>query len=77
MFNSRKTESELEELVSIHEKGGGFGDPDAIAEHGRKIDFLKHKQIQEIRKSNNRMAVFNIVIAIINVAILIFQVFYK
>ena len=76
MFNSQKIESELAELVSIHENGGGFGDPDAKAEHERKIDLLKHKQIQEVSKSNNRIAAFNIVIAIVNVAIFIYQVFY-
>ena len=76
MFQSRRIEKELEELVSIHEDGGGFGDPDAKAEHKRKIELLKHKQIQEVSKSNNRIALFNIVIAVINVAILVYQVFY-
>ena len=76
MFKSKEIENELEELVSFHESGGGFGDPDAKAEHERKIDFLKHKQIQEVSKSNNRIASFNIVIAVINVAILIYQIFY-
>jgi|GEM_PF-924830 hypothetical protein len=76
MFKSKEIENELEELVSFHESGGGFGDPDAKAEHERKIDLLKHKQIQEVSKSNNRIASFNIVIAVINVAILIYQIFY-
>lgn len=76
MFKSDAIEKELETLVSIHESGGGFGDPDAIAEHERKIDLLKHKQIQAINKSNNRIAIFNIVIAIVNVAILVYQGFY-
>jgi hypothetical protein len=76
LFTSSAIEKELEQLTSIHENGGGFGDPDAKEEHDRKIELLKHKQIQEVSKNNNRMAVFNIVIALINVAILVFQVFY-
>lgn len=78
MFSkSKKIGNELEELVSLHERGGGFGDPDAVKEHERKIDLLKHKQIQEVSKSNNRIAIFNMIIAIVNVAILIYQVFYS
>jgi len=76
VFKSNAIEKELEELVSFHENGGGFGDPDAKAEHERKIDLLKHKQIQEVSKRNNRIAIFSIVIAVVNVAILIYQVFY-
>lgn len=76
MFKSKEIERELDELISFHENGGGFGDPDAKAEYERKIDLLKHKQIQEVRKGNHRIAIFNIIIAVINVAILIYQVFY-
>ena len=75
-FKTNAIEKELDNLVSFHENGGGFGDPDAKAEHERKIDLFKHKQIQEVSKSNNRIAVFNIIIAIVNVVILIYQVFY-
>ena len=76
MFKSTAIEKKLNKLVSFHENGGGFGDPDAKAEHERKIDLLKHKQIQEVSKSNNRIAIFNIIIAIVNVVILVYQVFY-
>ena len=76
MFKSNAIQKELEKLVSVHENGGGFGDPDAKAEHERKIDLLKHQQIQEVSKSNNRIALFNIIIAILNVSILVYQVFY-
>ena len=76
MFKPNAIQKELEELVSVYENGGGFGDPDAKAEHERKIDLLKHQQIQEVSKSINRIALFNIVIAILNVSILVYQVFY-
>jgi len=70
-------EQELEELISIHDNGGGFGDSDAKAEHERKIQFLMHKQMQAVNKNNQYMAIANVVIAIANVSILIYQVFYK
>jgi len=70
----KERERQLEELVSVYERGGGFGDPDAAKEHERKIDLLKHEQLLRVSKSNNRIAIFNIVIAVVNVAILIYQV---
>ena len=77
MGNLKNIEKELEELVSIHENGGGFGDPDAKAEHERKIQLLMHKQIQAVSERNSMMAIANTIIAIVNVGILIYQVFYK
>jgi|LGOV01.1.fsa_nt_gb hypothetical protein len=68
---------ELDRLVSIYEHGGGFGDPDAKAEHDRKIQLLMHHQIQKVNKSNTYMALANVVIAIVNIGILIYQVFFK
>ena len=70
-------DKQLDELVSINESGGGFGCPEAAAEHGRKIQLLMHRQMQQVNKSNSYMSVANVVIAIINVGILIYQVFYK
>lgn len=77
MFKSSKIEKELAGLISLYENGGGFGDPDAKAENDRKIEFLKHKQIQAVNRRNNHIAIFNVVIAIINIGILIYQVFYR
>jgi len=37
MLKSNAISKELEQLVSVHESGGGFGDPDAKAEYERKI----------------------------------------
>lgn len=68
---------ELDRLVSFHENGGGFGDPDAKAEHDRKIQLLMHRQIQKVNKSNTYMAVANVVIAVVNIGILIYQVFFR
>ncbi len=55
MSKRKNIEQEIEELVSIHENGGGFGAPDAKTEHERKIQFLMHKQIQAVNKRNSHM----------------------
>lgn len=77
MIKSKSIEKELDELVNIHEHGGGFGAPEAKEEHERKIDLLKHKQILAVNKSNSRMGIFNVLIALINVGVLIYQVFFR
>ena len=77
MFNSRKIEIELEELVAIHENGGGFGDPEAKEEHERKIELLKHRAIQQVSKRSNRIAILALVTIVINAAIFTYQVFWK
>ena len=38
-----RLERELEELVRSVGYGGGFGDPEAAAQHQREIDLLKFK----------------------------------
>lgn len=76
--NKKKNiEQELDHLVSIYENGGGFGDPDAKAEHEGKIQLLMHKQIQSVSKRNNQITIANIVIAALNVGVLIYQVLFK
>lgn len=77
MSKPKTIEQELEELVSFHENGGGFGDPDAKSEHERKIQLLMHKQLQEVNKRNSNMAIANVVIAFVNIGILVYQVFFK
>ncbi len=76
MKNKKSIDEQLEELISFHDNGGGFGDEDAKSEHERKIQLLMHKQLHAVSKKNNYIAIFNILIAIINVGILVYQVFY-
>ena len=49
---------ELDALV-IGMRGGGFGDPDALAQHQREIDLLKFKIA---RRDNMRVAVISTLI---------------
>lgn len=54
-----KLDDELDALVRVGEDGGGFGDPDAWAQHQRKIDLLKFKIT---RRDNMRIAVVSALI---------------
>ncbi len=77
LVKRKKIEQELEELVSVYKDGGGFGDPDAKAEHERKFQLLMHKQILTVKKRNSQMALANVAIMVVNIGILIYQVFFK
>ena len=74
---NKSIDEQLEELTSIYERGGGFGSPGAERELERKIDLLKHKQIQAVNKRNSHIAVLNVVILVINLGVFIYQVFFK
>ena len=77
MKKTKSIEEELEELTTIYERGGGLGAPEAERELERRIDFLKHKQIQAISKSNTRISILNVLLVAINVGVLVFQVAFK
>lgn len=57
MGKQKSIEQQLEELVSFHESGGGFGAPEAKEEHERKIQLLLHKQMQVVSNRNNNIAI--------------------
>jgi len=56
VFKPNAIQKELEELFTVHENGGGFGDPGEKVEHECKIKFPKYQQIQEVSKNNNQIA---------------------
>jgi hypothetical protein len=77
MRKNKTIEQELEELISFVDNGGGFGGPDAEAQHERKIQLLMHKQLQAVNKRNSNIALANLGIAFLNIGVLIFQIFFK
>jgi len=77
MTKNKSIDEQLNELTSIYENGGGYGAPEAERELERKIDLLKHRQTNAINKKNSRIAVINVILVVINVAILIYQVFFS
>lgn len=72
-MNKKEITKELENLVSYHERGDGFGDPDAQREHELKIELLKHKQKILESKKSNYIAIASLVIAIISLIIALFD----
>jgi hypothetical protein len=80
MFLTKKKkllQKELEDLVHFGENGVGFGAPEAEKSHERKIELLKHKQLLEVEKSNSRLTLINTIVAVLNIGVLIYQVFFK
>lgn len=71
----KSIDEELEDLTTIYQRGGGIGEPDLKEEIGRRIDFLKHKQAHDLNKKSNRVALLNVLLTAINIAILIYQLF--
>ena len=68
---------ELEKLASVYEAGGGFGDPDAKAEHDKKFQLLMHQQNLEINKKNFITSIIVAIAHIINVGVFVYQVFWR
>jgi len=68
---------ELEKLASVYESGGGFGDPNAEAEHDRKFQLLMHQQNLEISKKNVIISIICVAATIINVCVFVYQVFWR
>ena len=77
MSDKKTIDQELEELSTIYQRGGGIGEPGLEQEIGRRIDVLKHKQIQAATKANNRVALLNVLLTAINVGVLIYQIFFR
>ena len=73
MSSKKSINEELEELTTIYQRGGGIGEPALEQEIERRIDFLKHKQAHDLNKKSVLIAALNIILTLINVAILIYQ----
>ena len=77
MKKKKNINQELEKLASIYESGGGYGDPDAKAEHDRKFQLLMHQQNLEINKRNIFISMMCAVATIVNIAVFVYQVFWR
>lgn len=77
MADEKSIDEELDELTTIYKRGGGIGEPNLEQEIGRRIELLKHRQAQDVNKKNNRIAALNLLLTFINIAILIFQLFFR
>jgi len=77
MKRKKDINKESEKMASIYESGGGFGNPNAKEEHDRKIQLLMHKQNLEISKRNFIISIILAIVAILNIGVLIYQVFWR
>lgn len=77
MSFDKSIDKELDDLTSVYQRGDGFGIPEAERELERRIDFLKHKQAHALNKKNNRIAALNLMLTALNIAILIYQIFFR
>jgi hypothetical protein len=77
MPKNKSIDEELDELSTIYQRGGGIGEPGLEQEIGRRLDVLKHKQIQAATKANNRIALLNLLLTAINIGVLVYQIFFR
>lgn len=77
MQSNKSIDEELDELTTVYRRGDGFGTPGVEQELERRIDVLKHKQTHLLNQKSNRIAAINILLTAMNIAILIYQVFFR
>ena len=77
MPKDKSIDEELDELSTIYQRGGGIGEPGLEQEIGRRLDVLKHKQIQAATKANNRIALLNLLLTAVNIGVLVYQIFFR
>lgn len=72
-MNKNIIEKELEEFT----KGGyGYGDPEARLQDERKFQLLMHNQIEKHEKTNIVISYINLIFALINIILLVYQIFF-
>lgn len=55
----------------------GYGDPEARLQDERKFQLLMHKQIEKHERNNTIISFVNLVFALINISLLVFQLFFN
>lgn len=75
-MKNKDLDQELDELIHFEERGGGFGAPEALRSHERKIDAIKHQQLLELEKKNTTLSWINTIAAIFNIGLVAYQVFF-
>ena len=55
----------------------GYGDPDARFQAERKFQLLMHKQMEKHEKTNTTISYVNLIFALINIMLIIYQVFLR
>jgi hypothetical protein len=71
------TKKEIEELLNRVADGAGYGDPDARLNDDRRLQFLLAKEQSKIGTRLNWLTFFLVIVGLLNVAVLVFQVWRK
>ncbi len=72
-MSKNEIEKKLEELTSDYI---GYGDPEARLQDERKFQLLMHKQIDKHEKTNTAISYVNLIFALINIILLVYQIFF-
>jgi hypothetical protein len=76
-LKSKDLDAELNKLVSFYESGAGYGSPEGELEHQRKFQLLMHRQNLRVKQFNSKLTLANIVLTVVNISIIVYQVFFK
>jgi hypothetical protein len=71
------TKKEIEELLNRVADGTGYGDPDARLNDDRRLQVLLAKEQSKIGTRLNWLTFFLVIVGLLNVAVLVFQVWKK
>ena len=72
---NQTTEAELQQLLDRIAKGSGYSDPDARRDDDRRLQVLLAQEQFKIGHRLNRITVLLVVAALLNAAVLAWQVF--
>ena len=70
-------QNEIQELLDQFREGSGFGDPDARHNAEQRLQVLLAREQQKIGNRLNWLTFFLVVVGLLNVVVLVFQVWGK
>jgi hypothetical protein len=73
-MKKKKIDKKFDELFG---DGVGYGDPDAKWQAERKFQLLMHKQMEKHERTNTIISYVNLIFALINILLIIYQVFFR
>ncbi len=77
MKKSKKLDEEIDSIIYASERGGGFGGGAGQEEElDRRVQALQRRQGLIIEKRNSWLTLINVLVAILNLALLAYQIFF-
>lgn len=72
VMNKKEIEKQLKDLSR---DDIGYGDPEARLQDERKFQLFMHQQIEKRERNNTIISFVNLIFALINISLLVFQLF--